>query len=248
MASQSHSSMEAASASKALALQPLRVWIVGNLEVVLPLERYGAQVHALDNLQSLYRELAIIPCDIVLIDAAYAEEGLAVTVQHLRRREDLGVVLLVDDDMPLAVNDGLWAGADACLPQRADPDLLAAKLYSLRRRLPSESAQTPEASLAGELLGGGWGLESDGWDLRAPNSQVLALTEAERAFLGLLFSMPTQTVARENLIAVLTDQPWNFDPHRIEVLVHRLRNRVKSVTQCTLPIRAIRGSGYRLTL
>jgi len=240
--------MEAASASKALALQPLRVWIVGNLEVVLPLERYGAQVHALDNLQSLYRELAIIPCDIVLIDAAFAEDSLTVTLEHLRRRDDLGVVLLVDAGMPHAFNDGLWAGADACLPRQPDSDLLAAKLYSLRRRLPGEQARPQDINPTGEPVNGGWALESDGWDLRAPSDQVLALTEAERAFLQLLFSNPAETVARESLITALTDQPWNFDPHRIEVLVHRLRNRVKAGTQCTLPIRAIRGSGYRLTL
>lgn len=84
----------------ASALQPLRIWIVGKLDVVLPLERYGAQVHALDNLQSLYRELAIVPCDIVLIDIAYAEEGLAETLEHLRRREGLGIVLLVDGGHP----------------------------------------------------------------------------------------------------------------------------------------------------
>ena len=78
--------------------------------------------------------------------------------------------------------------------------------------------------------------------------QALDLTEAERAFLTLLFSSPAETVARERLIAALTDQPWSFDPHRIEVLVHRLRNRVQSATGCTLPVRAVRGAGYRLTV
>ena len=79
-------------------------------------------------------------------------------------------------------------------------------------------------------------------------SQPRALTEAERAFLTLIFSSPGETVARERLIAALTDQPWSFDPHRIEVLVHRLRNRVQSATGCTLPVRAVRGAGYRLTV
>jgi DNA-binding response OmpR family regulator len=93
-----------------------------------------------------------------------------------------------------------------------------------------------------------WTLESDAWDLRGPGGQILALTEAERAFLSVLFSNPSETVGRDRLIAELTDQPWSFDPHRIEVLVHRLRNRVQGATGCALPIRAIRGSGYRLTL
>jgi two-component system response regulator PhoP len=234
----------AADADNAQALAPLRVWIVGNLDIVQPLLRYGAQVHAMDSIEALYRELAIVPCDVVLIDTALMGKGLATTVGHLRRRDDLGVVLLVDAATPQRIAEGLWAGADACMPHRPEPDLLAAKLYSLRRRLPGELAQVQEAATGSAR----WELESGGWNLRAPSGTVLALTEAERAFLSLLFAAPDETVGRERLIAVLTDQPWSFDPHRIEVLVHRLRNRVRSGTGCTLPVRAVRGSGYRLTL
>ncbi|MBD9536081.1 response regulator transcription factor [Stenotrophomonas sp. STM01] len=230
-----------------LALAPLRIWIVGSLDVVQPLVWHGAQVHALDSIDALYRELAIVPCDIVLIDTSQIREDVARTVAHLRRRDDLGVVLLVDPATPEAVAEGLWAGADACLPQRPSSNVLAAKLYSLRRRLPGEPAQVVEASAA-RLPEQGWMLESDAWDLRAPGGSLLALTEAERAFLSLLFSSPSETVARERLIEALTDQPWSFDPHRIEVLVHRLRNRVRMATGHTLPIRAVRGSGYRLTV
>lgn len=235
------------SVEREMALAPLRIWIVGSLELVQPLVWHGAQVHALDSIDALYRELAIVPCDIVLIDTTQLREDLSSTVAHLRRRDDLGVVLLIDPAVPEAVAAGLWAGADACLPPRPSPDVLAAKLYSLRRRLPGEPAQVLEAG-AFRRAGPGWMLESDGWDLRAPGGSLLALTEAERAFLTLLFSSPAETVARERLIMALTDQPWSFDPHRIEVLVHRLRNRVRSATGETLPIRAVRGSGYRLTV
>ena len=233
-------------AANPTALAPLRIWIVGNLELLQPLLPYGAQIQALDSIEALYRELVIVPCDIVVIDTTRVRAGMVETVEHLRRRDDLGVVLLVDPLTPQLIADGLWAGADACLPHRPEPEFLAAKLYSLRRRLPGEAAQLME--VAGSGSDACWALESDGWDLRGPNGQVLALTEAERAFLTLLFSSPGETVARERLIAALTDQPWSFDPHRIEVLVHRLRNRVQSATGCTLPVRAVRGAGYRLTV
>lgn len=236
----------ASGVNKEQALAPLRIWIVGNLSVVQPLAKFGAQVHALDSIEELYRELAITPCDMVLIDTTRLNEDVASTVAHLRRRDDLGVLLLVDPATPKAVAEGLWAGADACLPPKPTPNVLAAKLYSLRRRLPGEAVQLLETEALAATSS--WSLETDGWDLRAPGGKLLALTEAERAFLVLLFSAPTETIARERLIAVLTDQPWSFDPHRIEVLVHRLRNRVRAATGHTLPVRAVRGSGYRLTL
>ena len=233
-------------AANPMALAPLRIWIVGKLELLQPLLPYGAQIQALDSVEALYRELVIVPCDIVVIDTTQVRTGLVETVEHLRRRDDLGVVLLVDPLTPQLIADGLWAGADACLPHRPEPEFLAAKLYSLRRRLPGEAAQLMENLAASDSTS--WALESDGWDLRGPSGQILALTEAERAFLTLLFSSPAETVARERLIAALTDQPWSFDPHRIEVLVHRLRNRVQAATSCTLPVRAVRGAGYRLTI
>lgn len=247
MASQTQQNSALSDAGRTLPLQPLRIWIVGKLEVVLPLEHYGAQVHALESVQELYRELAILPCDVVLLDTARMPVAVTDTVEHLRRRDDLGVVLLVDAGTPHLIAEGLWAGADACLPHRPDPELLAAKMFSLRRRLPSEPPSQMEAAPV-DVREASWTLESDAWDLRGPGGQILALTEAERAFLSVLFSNPSETVGRDRLIAELTDQPWSFDPHRIEVLVHRLRNRVQGATGCALPIRAIRGSGYRPTL
>ena len=223
-------------------LASLRIWIVGALEVVQPLRHYGVQPRALDSIEALYRELAIVTCDIVLLDTALLGAHLPTTIQHLRRREELGVVLLLDPGAPQHAAEGLWAGADACLPQRPAPELLAAKLFSLQRRLPGKPAPASVEAAPD------WALESGGWSLRTPDGTLLDLTEAERAFLSQLFAAPTETVSRECLIAALTDQPWNFDPHRIEVLVHRLRNRVRNGSNCTLPVRAVRGVGYRLTL
>lgn len=237
----SHNNAEGDS-SRGQTLALLRIWIVGALEIAQPLRHYGVQPRALDSIEALYRELAIDACDVVLIDTALLGGDLPSTVQHLRRREDLGVVLLVGPDTPQHAAEGLWAGADVCLPHRPAPDLLAAKLFSLQRRLPGR--QSP----ARVETAPGWALESGGWSLRTPGDTVLDLTEAERAFLSQLFAAPAETVSRERLIAALTDQPWNFDPHRIEVLVHRLRNRVRSGSGCTLPVRAVRGLGYRLTL
>lgn len=229
-----------------LALAALRIWIVGNIEIIQPMVRFGAQVHALDTIAALYRELAIGSCDIVLIDTHHVATDLATTVAHLRRREDLGVVLLVDPATPQAIAEGLWAGADACMAHWPEPDVLAARLYSLRRRLPGEPVSFAQAAVAGSAPD--WQMQSDDWDLlHTPSGRVLALTKAERSFLSVLFAAAGQTVDRDQLIAGLTDQPWNFDPHRIEVLVHRLRNRVRTAMQATLPLRAIRGVGYRLT-
>lgn len=233
-----------AAVDKDVALASLRVWVLGDIEVVLPLVRYGAQVRALDSIEALYRELPLAPCDVLLLDTASLDEDVSKTVAGFQRRDDPILVVMVPASTPDATTAALWAGAHACLPVFASADVLASTLYSLRRRLPA-AAELPVSGQGTHLQD--WALESDGWDIRAPSGSVLALTEAERAFLTVLFASPAEVVPRERLIHALTAQPWSFDPHRVEVLVHRLRARLRKATGDTLPIRAIRGIGYRLT-
>jgi len=72
----------------------------------------------------------------------------------------------------------------------------------------------------------------------------VALSGAERALLHALIASPGTPVGRERLIAALTPTPRDFDPHRLEVLLHRLRARVRDATGLALPVRALRGQGY----
>jgi len=53
-----------------------------------------------------------------------------------------------------------------------------------------------------------------------------------------------EAVSRETLIAALTPDIYDFDPHRLETLIHRLRRKVSSGTREALPLRALHGVGY----
>ncbi|MNO04923.1 hypothetical protein D3C81_2261210 [compost metagenome] len=54
-------------------------------------------------------------------------------------------------------------------------------------------------------------------------------------------------MSRTALIAAISPKaPAAFDPHRLEVLVHRLRARIETACGRKLPLRAVRGTGYLL--
>lgn len=228
-------------------LEGLAVWVVEDdpelLELMVDDLRWrGAQVRGMDSGEALYRELAVGRCDIVVLDVGLpGEDGYTVT-RHLRGAVDIGIVMLTGRGGAHDMAHGLSLGADIYLVKPLDLDVLAAALRSLRRRLPPAMAAGTPAVVAPAPRQ--WSLQADGWKLCAPDGRVLALTEAERAFLRALFATPTAPVERETLIAAITDQPWDFDPHRLEVLVHRLRSRVKTATGQPLPVRALRGVGY----
>ena len=107
-----------------------------------------------------------------------------------------------------------------------------------------EPGETPEAALIRELH------EELGIDTHA--SCLAPLTFASHSYPDFHLLMPLfacrrwqgTPVGRERLIAALTPTPRDFDPHRLEVLLHRLRARVRDATGLALPVRALRGQGY----
>ena len=228
-------------------LEGLKVWVVEDDPELLALllddlAWRGATVRGLDSAEALYRALLSDRCDIVVLDVGLPGEDGYTVASHLRASASIGIVMLTGRGDPRDMALGLTQGADLYLVKPPDLDVLAAGLHSLRRRLsPPSTAPAPATAQPR------WRLADDGWTLHAPTTATLALTMMERGVLQLLFAANGGAVTREQLIANITDTPWDFDPHRLDVLVHRLRTRVRSATDVELPIRALRGQGYLLT-
>lgn len=229
-------------------LEGLQVWVVEDdpeLQALLldDLAWRGATVRGLDSAEALYRALLSDRCDIVVLDVGLpGEDGYAVAA-HLRASLQIGIVMLTGRGAARDMALGLTQGADLYLVKPPDMDVLSAGLRSLRRRLSATPA-APVAAPAPDSAG--WRLSADGWTLHAPAGSPLALTTMERGVLQLLFQAAGAAVSRDQLIAHISDTPWEFDPHRLDVLVHRLRARVRSAAGVELPLRALRGQGYVL--
>lgn len=209
----------------------------------------GAEVVGLDSAEALYREMAVSRCDIVILDVGLPGEDGYRVAEHLQRAPRMGIVMLTGRGSSHDMAHGLARGADLYLVKPLDVDLLAAALGSLRRRLfdgtetlPSSTRAAAEPATNKEAPR--WELRDDGWSLAAGMGARLELTAAERGLLRCLLARPAVPVDRETLIAAVSDQPWDFDPHRLEVLVHRLRTRVANTIGIKLPVRAVRGAGY----
>ncbi|WP_313347699.1 response regulator transcription factor [Stenotrophomonas sp.] len=229
-------------------LAGLHVWVVEDDPELLALllddlAWRGATVRGLGSAEALYRALLSDRCDIVVLDVGLpGEDGYAVA-SHLRASADIGIVMLTGRGDARDMAMGLTQGADLYLIKPPDLDVLAAGLRSLRRRLPGARGEPAVAAAPPSR----WEMSTDGWTLHAPSGARLALTAMERGVLQQLFAAAGVAVTRDQLIAQVTDNPWDFDPHRLDVLVHRLRARVRSATGVELPIRALRGQGYLLT-
>ncbi len=185
----------------------------------------------------LSRKFSLFVLDIGLPD----EDGLTVA-RHLRALTDAGIVMLSGRKRKNTDRvRGLDEGADAYITKPVDIDVLTATLRSLLRRM-----EQPRTTWREDILPPRWRFDMDGWNLASPAGARVPLTHPERLVVELLAASPGLTVARDTIISKLARDIHEFDPHRLEMLIHRLRRKVLSATNEELPLNTVRGVGYVL--
>jgi DNA-binding response OmpR family regulator len=209
--------------------------------ILLPgLRDFGFEVTGAGTAAELYRHMLRQRFDIVVLDIGLPDEDGITVARHLREISSVGIVMLTGNRGRRDHVRALEVGADAYLSKPVDIEVLAATLHSLRRRLASRQDGAGETAPAMP----GWHLETDGWCLVAPGGTSLALTAPERQLMASLIEAGGQAVSREALIAALCGNVYDFDPHRLEMLVYRLRKKSADAGAGPLPLLTSRGNGY----
>ncbi len=204
------------------------------------LERMGFAVRAYADARGLYLGLLQAPCDVLVLDLNLRGEDGFTIVEQLRGVCSTGIVILTArDDVDMLVHC-LTNGADAYLVKPVDFRQLAATLVSLARRLGRRQTGTAQPS--------DWQLAGDGWTLVAPDGQQLGLTASERSLLGELFGQANTAVRRDAIIAALGHHSDYYLDHRLDMLISRLRRKVNEAIGIPLPLKAVRGIGFMLSL
>lgn len=216
-------------------------------DILMPaLTDYGFRVTGACSARELYRLMLDHRFDLIVLDLGLPDEDGISVAAHLRETGNMGLLMLTASREKRDRIQALQESVDAFLTKPVDLDILAATLHSLARRLQlnPEPAPTPcsPAPPQGPRLP--WRLEANGWLLVAPDGQSIALTTPERDVLVSLMDTTGKPVSREDLIKVLTRNVYDFDPHRLEMMVHRLRRKVEKQAGQPLPLLTVRGTGY----
>ncbi|UPG96119.1 response regulator transcription factor [Luteibacter aegosomatissinici] len=234
---------------------PDRPWRIGVLEddaqlregIILPGLRYfGFQVVGAGHAAELYRSMLLQSFDMVVLDIGVPDEDGLSVLKHLREvSSQLGIVMLTANTASSDHLEALKRGADAFLNKPVNVEILAATLHGVGRRLAGPAPSPVSAVLVGT---GKWRMDTDDWCLVTPDGLALPLTAPERCILRLLVAMQGAPVSREKLIASLTSDVYDFDPHRLEMMVHRLRRKAQDAAGVPLPLLTSRGQGYRFVI
>ena len=207
-------------------------------QVLLPLlYREGFEAVGLASALSLYRDMVATSFDLILLDVGLPDDDGFAIAQHLRQASSkIGLIMLTGYASTANRLRGLEAGVDAYLTKPIDPAELVATLRNLERRLES----------GGTSARIGWELDELGWNILLPDGCSIELSLPERRLMAQLVATPKEPVTREALMVALAEDSGDFDPHRLEMLIHRLRKKCLQATGQELPVRTVRGVGYVL--
>jgi DNA-binding response OmpR family regulator len=204
------------------------------------LRQFGFDVNAIGRVADLDLAIEKQMPDIVLLDIGLPDsDGFAVTRRLREEFPETGIVMLTARAENTDRVRGLSEGADAYLAKPVDIDVLVATLRSVARRLkpPANSAKSPDK----------WRIGPDGWLLISPAGVRVMLTKTERRVLEILMRYPDQAVSRDALIDGLSENSEDFNPHRVDAMIHRLRRKVLVNTGEPFPLEAVHGTGYKIT-
>jgi two-component system, OmpR family, response regulator PhoP len=226
---------------------PLRVALLRphadeGTDTLLPALRDGGfQAQAISSTAELYQIMPVQRFDIVVVDDDASDNNGFNVARNLRAASPVGIVTLARHSTRRVAIRAMRSGADFHLGKPIDHDLLIAVLHSIGRRLTSQSTAMAIADSAASRK---WWLDADGWKLVSPDGNKVSLTSAEHCIIKALVAANGQVVSRAQLVAAVSQRAHDFDPHRVEMIIHRLRRKVLDSTSNELPLRTVRGKGY----
>lgn len=171
--------------------------------------------------------------DLLVLDLGLPDGDGLQWLQDHPSWHDKGVVITTARGHGHERVDGVRSGADVYLVKPVALEELALLLHKLWRRLGGQAVQR-------------WQLQPLGWLLRPPVGSPVRLTHSELLIVQRLAQQTGQAVSREALVEALGQNPQAYDYRRMEVLIRRLRNKVREVSGMELPLETVHRLGYAL--
>lgn len=209
-------------------------------ELAFHLSHAGYAVASLADAAALDAHLASQPCRLLILDLGLPDEdGLSICERLRRTRPDLGIVMLTARGMAHHRLAGLRGGADGYLVKPARTEELLLVIANLLRRL---GPVTPDFPLPAPA----WRLDARRLMAITPAGNALLLTRMESQLLQALRRSAPDAAGRRQLVEALGGNYLDFDEHRLEVAISRLRGKLARAWPHGPAIRTVRGVGYLL--
>jgi two-component system phosphate regulon response regulator OmpR len=211
------------------------------------LEEQNVSVAAAANGAEMWACLEKSPADVVLLDLVMpGEDGLNIAAE-LRRRADVGIIMLTGRGDVVDRVVGLEVGADDYLTKPFHLREVLARIKSVARR--ARSARPPGApetvSRTGDTLRfNDWQIRLDRRQLIGPDGAEVPLTTGEFDLLVAFAEHPNRVLDRDMLMDLAKGRQWEAFDRAVDTQVARLRRKIEPDPKSPTLIRSVRGIGY----
>ena len=198
----------------------------------------GHEVRISGTAEAMWTTLSHCCADVILLDLGLPDDSGFNIIPRLRELyPHTGVLVLTARVMLDSRILGLHLGADNYLTKPIKFPELAAHIEALCRRVRTHVPTAQEPA---------WSLHKSERQLQMAGTQAIDLTEKEFKLLHML-ALSTQPIPRDSLMIGLGGDQYE-DGKKMDMLVYRLRKKVKASTGAELPLRSAYGEGYSLSV
>ena len=203
---------------------------------------FGYRVSECDSAEKAERVLAQESVDLLIVDINLSgKDGLEITREQ-RARSEVGIILLSGrtDDVDRIV--GLELGADDYVCKPFNRRELLARVKNLLRRTAAMRQFTRRI-----FHFEGFTFDVASRQLTDDNGVVLTLTRAEFELLRVFVANPGVVLGRDRLISAITHRQESTSTRTIDVLIRRLRVKLRDDPRTPRIVATSHGEGYVFT-
>jgi len=208
-------------------------------------EREGYQISETEQADDLVQRVEEQQVDLVLLDINLpGKDGLTLT-RELRASSRVGIILVTSKGDEIDRIVGLELGADDYVTKPFNPRELLVRAKNLLWRVRDEGREVRENNRQAAMWNfEGWELDGSKRLLTAPDETSERLPEGEFKLLQALISHPGQVLSRDQLMDAIHDREWTPNDRSVDVLVGRLRRKLRDNPADPHFILTAHGAGY----
>lgn len=184
--------------------------------------------------------------DAIVLDLMLPGESGLSLCKRLRAQSDIPILMIsARNDLTERIIS-LEIGADDFLAKPFDIRELVARLHSVLRRNRGQAKAQHSHSGHQRVRFGNWLLNSTLRQLHDSDGTVIPLSSAEFRLLSVLVQRPHAVLDRELLLDLTRGGAVDVFDRSIDILISRLRGKLRDDPRNPTLIRTVRGEGYML--
>ncbi len=211
------------------------------------LATFGMQADGAEGGAAMRVAMARQQYDLVILDLSLPGENGLTLCREIRETGNLPVIMLTARAELADRVVGLEVGADDYVTKPFEMRELVARIHTVLRRSRGEVRRPTSSSGGHETRFGGWRLNATLRQLVDAEETVVPLSNAEFRLLLTFIENPNRVLDREMLINNARGRDLDVFDRSIDLLVSRLRQKLRDDPRDSALIRTVRGEGYVFT-